>query len=81
MVIIIVNYLNLFGAKKCVEKSCLLQCKYQRIFKNKNLQKTLLFIYSDLEPLLEKINKSENNPGKSFTTKVNNRVVCGYLIF
>lgn len=21
------NYLNLFGAKKCVEKSCLLQCK------------------------------------------------------
>lgn len=53
---------------------------------SKNIQeqkstKTLLFIYSDLEPLLEKINKSENNPGKSFTTKVKNRVACGYLIF
>ena len=43
--------------------------------------KIVLFIYADLEPLLEKINTSENNPGKSFTAKVNKDTECGYLIF
>ena len=38
-------------------------------------------IYADLECLLGKISNCQNDPNKSFTTKVNKHTLSGYSIF
>ena len=38
-------------------------------------------IYADLECLLEKIDTCENDPNKSYTTKINKHIPSGYSIF
>ena len=38
-------------------------------------------IYTDLEPLLEKMNTCHNNPKKSSTTKINKHKPSGYSLF
>ena len=38
-------------------------------------------IYADLECLLEKMSTCQNNPNKSFTTKINKHTPSGYSIF
>ena len=38
-------------------------------------------IYADLECLLEKIDTCENDPNKSYTTKINKHIPPGYSIF
>ena len=38
-------------------------------------------IYADLECLLEKIDMCENDPNKSYTTKINKQIPLGYSIF
>ena len=38
-------------------------------------------IYADLECLLEKIDTCENDPNKSYTTKINKNIPSGYSIF
>ena len=38
-------------------------------------------IYADLECLLEKIDTCENDPNKSYTTKINKHIPLGYSIF
>ena len=38
-------------------------------------------IYADLECLLEKIDTCENDPNKSYTTKINKHILSGYSIF
>ena len=42
--------------------------------------KTPFVVYASMEFLLEKKHTCENNPGKSFTTKINKRTACGYSI-
>ena len=34
--------------------------------------------YSDLESLVKKVDRCENNPGKLSTTKVDDHIICGY---
>ena len=43
--------------------------------------KVPFIIYADLEPLLEKMNTSHNNPEKSSTTKINKHTPSGYSLF
>ena len=38
-------------------------------------------IYADLVCLLKKIDTCENDPNKSYTTKINKHIPSGYLIF
>ena len=42
--------------------------------------KVLFVIYADLECLIEKIDGCENNPEKSFTTKVGKHIPSGFLM-
>ena len=37
-------------------------------------------IYADLEYLIKKIDRCENNPEKSSTTKVGKHIPCGYSV-
>ena len=37
-------------------------------------------IYADLEPLIRKIDRCENNPENSWTTKIDGHIPCGYSI-
>ena len=43
--------------------------------------KTPFTIYADLECLLEKIDTCENDPNKSYTTKINKHIPSVYSIF
>ena len=38
-------------------------------------------IYADTNSLLEKIQTRDNNPEKSFTSKVIKHTACGYSVF
>ena len=49
--------------------------KYNNIIKYNHGEKSMklpFVIYADLECLLEKMSTCQNNPNKSFTTKINN---------
>ena len=40
--------------------------------------KTPCIIYADLESLIKKIDDSKNNPEKSSTIKIDERILCAY---
>ena len=58
--------------------------KNNSIIKNNKGEKSIkspFVIYADLECLLEKMSTCQNNPNKSFTTKINKHTPSGYSIF
>ena len=59
----------------------LCQLKKNKVLKiNQNMRsdKTPCIIYADLESLIKKIDDSKNNPEKSSTIKIDERILCAY---
>ena len=58
--------------------------EFNKILKYNQSQKSMMIpfiIYGKTESLLEKIQTCQNNPEKSFTTKVTTHTACDYSIF
>lgn len=67
---------NYFNPK--MSEACDKIFKYNQNHKSMKIQ---FVVYADTESLLEKISSCNNDPTQSFTSKINIRKTCAYLLF